>query len=96
MSEPTNGSSERLDRIERLLDRLAERDEQLTQRDERLAERHETLAQTVEIIAGMQRENEARHAKNEKLLAEVIDSIHSLARIAESHERRLDDLEGAQ
>jgi hypothetical protein len=53
---------------------------------ERLKERHEALTQTVEIIAGMQR-------KNEMVLAQVIEAIHGLARIAESHERRLDGLE---
>jgi hypothetical protein len=41
----------------------------------------------------MQRENEVRHGKNEVLLAQTIEAIHSLARIAESHERRLNDLE---
>jgi hypothetical protein len=68
-----------MDRVERTLDRLTER--------------HAALAQTVEIIAGKQRENEVRHGKNEVLLAQTIEAIHSLARIAESHERRLNDLE---
>ena len=53
---------------------------------ERLKERHEALTGTVEIIAGMQR-------KNETLMAQAIEAINGLARIAQSHERRLDDLE---
>ena len=52
-----------------------------------LEERHEALTQAVEIIAGMQR-------KNEVLMAQTLEAINSLARIAQSHERRLDDLEG--
>lgn len=53
---------------------------------ERLTERHEALTQTVEIVAGMQR-------KNEELMAQTLEAINSLARIAQSHDRRLDDLE---
>ena len=75
-----NGSEARMDRIERALERLAERHETLTERHEKLTERHEALAQTVEIIAGMQRD--------------TLEAINTLARIAESHERRSDDLEG--
>jgi len=51
-----------------------------------VTERHEALSQTVEIIAGMQRENEV-------LMAQAIEAINSLAPIAQSHERPLDDLE---
>jgi prefoldin subunit 5 len=82
---PGNGH-DRMDRIEADL--------------ERLKERHEALTQTVEIIAGMQRENETSirgllqaQQKNETLLAQVIEAVNSLARIAASHERRLDHLE---
>jgi hypothetical protein len=46
-----------------------------------------TKAETLEIVAGMQR-------KNEVLIAQSLEAIHSLARIAESHEKRIDDLEG--
>ena len=53
---------------------------------ERLKERHEALTGTVEIVAGMQR-------KNELLMAQALEAINSLARIATSHERRLDRLE---
>jgi len=53
---------------------------------ERLKERHEALTRTLEIIAGMQ-------SKNEILMAQALEAINSLARIAASHERRLDHLE---
>jgi flagellar biosynthesis/type III secretory pathway chaperone len=53
---------------------------------ERLKERHEALTRTVEIIAGMQH-------KNETLMAQAIEAINGLARIAESHQRRPDGLE---
>jgi len=59
----------------------------IEQRLERLAERHEALTQTVEIIAAMQRENE-------RLAGRVIRVIEKLSKIAESHERRLNNLEG--
>jgi archaellum component FlaC len=65
----------------------------IDERLERLTERHEALTQTVEIIAGMQRENEALHQKNEILLAHVMESIDSLARIAHAHEQRISDIE---
>ena len=80
------------------------------ERMKRLEERHEALTQTVEIIAGMQRENEvqisrlvaaqdrltASQAKNEILLAQVIENIDALARVALSPEQRLAGLEGRQ
>ena len=75
----SDNGHDRLDRIEAGL--------------ERLKERHEALTQTVEIIAGMQVKNEEMQAKNERLIAQMIEAINGLARIAESHERRLDNLE---
>ncbi|MFN0170384.1 MAG: hypothetical protein ACKV22_28525 [Bryobacteraceae bacterium] len=54
---------------------------------EKLKDRHEALTQTVEIIAGMQR-------KNEVLMAQALEAINGLARIAQAHERRLDQIEG--
>ena len=65
----------------------------IDQRLERLTERHEALTQTVEIIAGMQKKNEEAHQKNEVLLAHVMESIESLARIAHAHEHRITRLE---
>jgi hypothetical protein len=92
----TNGkeSNDRLDRIEAALASLTARHDALTTRNEALTARHEALSETVVLIAGMQAKNEEAQAKNEKLLAEVLSAIHSLARIAQAHEQRLDKLEG--
>lgn len=68
----------------------------IDQRLDRLTERHEALTQTVEIIAGMQKKNEEAHHKNEVLLAQVVESIDSLARIAHAHEQRITRLEDDQ
>jgi len=65
----------------------------IDQRLDRLTERHEALTQTLEIIAGMQKKNEEAHQKNEVLLAHVMESIESLARIAHAHEQRITRLE---
>jgi len=101
--EVTNGDNGPLDRVERILAELAERDavfdlrqEEHDRRLSRLDERHEALTQTVELIAQMQRESEVRQHQNETLMAQALEAINSLARIAQSHERRLEDLEGQQ
>ena len=56
----------------------------------RLTDWHGALAQAVEVIAHQQQANEERHRKNEELqeknqvlIAQVIESIHDLARIAQ-------------
>jgi hypothetical protein len=61
----------------------------IDQRLDKLTERHEALTQSVELIARMQQ-------KNEVLLAHVMESIDSLARIAHAHERRITGLEDRQ
>lgn len=53
---------------------------------DRLTERHEALTQTVEIIAGMQRENENK-------IGRLTDAVAKLVDIVSRHEQRLDDLE---
>jgi hypothetical protein len=58
----------------------------IDERLEALTARHEALAQTVEIIAGMQRENE-------KYIAETAQQIRALVRVAELHHERLSRLE---
>lgn len=58
----------------------------IDERLEKLTERHEALTQTVEIIAGMQREND-------KQIAQLSTFIRQLAEIAQRHDHRLDDLE---
>ncbi len=61
----------------------------IDQRLEKLTERHEALTQTVELVAHMQQ-------KNEVLLAHVIESVDSLARIAHAHENRITGLEDSR
>ena len=82
----------------------------IEERLEVLTARHEALTQTVEIIAGMQKENERRFAENERRFAEtdrrfaetdrrlgqVLEAITQLGHIAEAHEHRLDRLDGQQ
>jgi hypothetical protein len=76
-------------------------DERLT----RLAERHETLTQSVELLLAMQRSNEERFAKSEERFEQfrtrteerfiqLMDAMTRLVRIVETHEHRLEDLEG--
>lgn len=67
---------------------------------DRLTERHEALTQTVEIIAGMQRENEKKIsrlteaiAKHETFIDRLTDAVAKLVDIVRRHEQRLDDLE---
>jgi hypothetical protein len=72
---------------------------------EKLKERHEALTQTVEIIAGMQKDNERRAAERsaeidrrfletDRRMGQVLEAITQLGHIAESHDHRLDNLEG--
>jgi hypothetical protein len=63
----------------------------IDERLEKLAERHEALTQTVEIIAAMQKENDRRFAER---MGQVLEAITQLGHIAESHDHRLDNLEG--
>ena len=72
----------------------------IDERLDRLTERHEALTQTVELVAGMQRENEERFARNEERfartearLAQLMDTMNRLANIIIAHEQRLEDLE---
>jgi hypothetical protein len=61
---------------------------------EKLKERHEALTQTVEIIAGMQKDNERRFAETDRRIGQVLEAITQLGHIAASHDHRLDNLEG--
>jgi hypothetical protein len=47
----------------------------------------------VEIIAGMQRDNERRFAETDRRMAQVLEAITQLGHIAESHDHGLDNLE---
>jgi chromosome segregation ATPase len=89
-----DGNHSRLDRIEAAL--------------ERIAERHEALTQTVEIIAGMQKENEKRIQQLSERVAQLGDRVGELTErvgqatdlmltltsIVRRHEERLERLEG--
>jgi hypothetical protein len=59
----------------------------IDERLEKLTERHEALTQTVEIVAGMQRENERQ-------IAQLATFIRQLAEIAQRHDNRLDAHDG--
>lgn len=70
----------------------------IDERLEKLTERHEALTQTVEIIAAMQKENDKRFAERgaefDRRMGQVLEAITQLGHIAESHDHRLDNLEG--
>jgi hypothetical protein len=66
----------------------------IDERLDRLTERHEALTETVELIAAMQRENEARFAQIAANQERDAEHINALVRIAEIHEHRLSGLEG--
>jgi archaellum component FlaC len=61
----------------------------IDERIERLTERHEALAQTVESITV-----DIRDLKD--IAAKSLDSVNALLRIAESHERRITNIEGGE
>ena len=56
-----------------------------------LDERLEALTHTVELLAQMRIDDERKY---EERFHRILDAIEKLAQIAESHERRLDGLEG--
>lgn len=57
------------------------------ERLDRLTERHEALTQNVELLALQGRETDRR-------ISLVMQAIEKLVRLVESHEHRLDKLEG--
>ena len=73
----------------------------IDERLERLTDRHEALTQTVEIIAGMQRDNERRMGelqeaakRTESNLQQLEVTMNRLANIVIRHEERLDAIDG--
>ena len=82
----TNGS-DRLDRIERILEEVGLSLKQVARRQEEMAARQQYHDDAFE-----------RHDAELKLIIEAIaadgENIRALVRIAERHDRRLDDLEG--
>ena len=72
----------------------------IDERLDKLTERHEALTQTVELLVHEQREfvqnNKVLQEKNQILMAHILESIDSLARIAHVPERRISDPEGGR
>ncbi len=79
----------------------------IDERLDRLTERHEALTQTVELLVHEQRaawekservheRNEKMQEKNQILIAQMLEGIDSMARIAHAHEQRISGLEGAR
>ena len=56
-------------------------------------ERLETLTQSMDLLAEMQRDNDARY---DRRFNQIMDAITRLTNIVEAHERRLDDLENSE
>jgi hypothetical protein len=92
--------------FEERLDRLAERHEALAQTVELIAHAQDRNEKEIERLLEMQLRNEeaqakaqARNAeaqaKNETMIAQIIESITSLARIAQAHENRISGLEAS-
>jgi uncharacterized phage-like protein YoqJ len=65
----------------------------IDERLDRLTERHEALTLSVELLVHEQHE---WWEKSQVLMAHMLESVDSLARIAHLHERRISDLEGGQ
>ena len=86
--EVTNGS-ERFDRIERILEQVARNQEQVSKSLEEMAARQQYHDEAFD-----------RHDAEMKVIREAIaadaENIRALARIAELHHQRLEDLEGGE
>jgi hypothetical protein len=65
----------------------------IDERLEKLTERHEALTQSVELLRIAQEETDKRFKRVAELFAQTDGFINDLARIARSHEDRLDSLE---
>ena len=76
-----------MDRFERGLEHLLATQAGQHTNIERLQAASEAQRGTIDKILEAQR-------KNEVLMGQALEAINSLARIAQSHERRLDDIEG--
>lgn len=66
----------------------------IEERLEKLTERHEALTQSVELLAADNRQTAAENQKQDRRLAEIMESIASLLHVAEIHEQRIERLEG--
>ena len=106
----TNGSGERLDRIERILEEVAESQRGLTKSQQELAKSQQELAKSQQELAKRQQEMAARqqyhdeaferHDAEMKVILEAIaadaENIRALVRISEIHHQRLQRLEGGE
>ena len=63
----------------------------IDERLEKLTERHEALTQAVEL---MQREFKAEFEKEHLKLSLLVSTVDGLVKLSQSHEARLDRLEG--
>ena len=85
----TNGSGERLDRIERILEEVAESQRGLTKSQQEMAARQQYHDEAFE-----------RHDAEMKVIREAIaadaENIRALVRISEIHHQRLERLEGGE
>lgn len=57
-------------------------------------ERLEALAQSLEVLQGMQMDNEKRFTTITRNFEVVLEALQSLERTAAAHERRISHLEG--
>lgn len=86
MPDP-NASAARFERIEATLERIDARIEAITHSVELLSLMQQASERKIDRLAEAQ-------LKTEQLMAHTIEAINSLARIAQSHQDRLDKLEG--
>jgi hypothetical protein len=68
----------------------------IDERLDRLTERHEALTQSVELLLRTTEAHSSQIARSGELIAKNATHIAALVRIAESHENRIDGLEGQQ
>jgi hypothetical protein len=84
--------------FEERLDRIAAKHEALAESVELLAHQQLDFFAKMESWQGEMRVWQEKHdrnqEKNEILLAHVLESIGTLARVSRDHERRISDLEG--
>ncbi len=66
----------------------------IDERLEKLTERHEALTQSVELLRIAQEETDRRFKRVAELFTQTDGFINDLARIAKTHDDRLNDLEG--
>ncbi|HEY1898139.1 MAG TPA: hypothetical protein VGG62_17800 [Terracidiphilus sp.] len=66
----------------------------IDERLEKLVERHEALALSVEHLAMENAKMAAENAKRDHRMGEIMEFINQLAHIAESHDHRIENLEG--